>query len=80
MAPMVRATPMTVNTATAITPTALPTRRAKIMATFATATTQPPALTAVFMEIRRRAWTGGRRGRAPISSAGMSKVAAASSQ
>src|SRR5580700_5944840 len=80
MAPMAMIPPMTMITATATTATQLPMSRAAIRPAGATPTTHAPAVTAVFMEIRRRARSGGRRGRAPISSAGMSKVTPASSQ
>ena len=79
MVQMARIVPMMVNATNRTTATPLPLRRTASMPTFTSTAMHAPAVTAVFMETRRRTRTGGRRGRAPISSAGRSKVTEVSS-
>jgi hypothetical protein len=79
MVQMARIVPMMVNTTNRTTATWLPLRRVASRPTFTSPATHAPTVTAVLKGIRRRTRTGGRRGRAPTSSAGMSAVTAANS-
>ena len=79
MVQMARIVPMMANTTNRITTTPLPLRKAASMPRFTSPATHAPEVTAVLKGIRRRARTGGWRGKAPTSSAGMSAVIAASS-
>ena len=62
---------MTVNAAIRTTATGLRLRKAAIMPAFSSPAIHAAPVTAVLKGIRRRARTGGRRGSAPVSSAGM---------